>query len=344
MKLKLFLTFDHELPLGRLKTSYDSSLFKPSERVLDLADALGVKVTFFSDILCAERFKEWDYDNFYVPYKNQLQNALKRGHDIQLHIHPHWLSSKFEDNQFVPSTDFALSDFEKDVQFGGISGIVKKSIENLNLICKVVNPDYKCIANRAGGFNLSPSSNKIINALYTEGIRYDSSMAKGYYFKSGISEVDYRKLPTAANWIIDPDNFSNGLKSNGITEIPVATMPKTPFEVPTRFKLEKLAGRAPVSHGEVIHQENLVDNMAKLKMLFSSRLLTFDNYTLSLDYLLRILKYNVNKYKSADTVMLSIISHPKSMGDYSFELMEKFVKEVKCRYPNAEFLTFSQLP
>ncbi len=221
MKLKLFLTFDHELPLGKLKTSYAESLFNPSYRVMKLADDLGVKVVFFTDILCAMRFREWDHHNFYLPYKEQLQDAVRKGHDVQLHIHPHWLNSNYENGTYIPSNDFALSDFENERLFSGIDGIVKMSVENLNLICKEVDPDYKCIANRAGGFNLAPATEKIIDSLYAAGIRYDSSMAKGYYFKSGISEVDFRHLPSNANWKIDSTNLRVPSPDRGILEIPI---------------------------------------------------------------------------------------------------------------------------
>lgn len=343
MKLKLFLTFDHELPLGGLKTSFESSLFEPTREVMDLANKLNVKVTLFTDILCGSRFREWDYHHFYTPYKNQLHEALKEGHDVQLHIHPHWLTTTYRDGTYLPSTDFGLSDFTENARHGGIEGIIDQSIEELNQLCVPANPAYSCIAYRAGGFNIAPDTKRIMTALYKKGIRFDSSMARGYYFKSGISEVDFRKLPGSPNWVIDPDNYHKASASEGIIEVPIATMFKTPFEVPTRFKLKKLAGRAPANHGTMIHEDNGRDIPAKIKMLFASRMLTFDNYTLSLDYLMRILRYNMKKYKSSDTLMLSIISHPKSMGAYSFELMEGFVNAVHKQYPDAEFMTFSQL-
>lgn len=343
MKLKLFLTFDHELPLGELKTSYSASLFEPTQKVLDVANKLGVKVTLFTDILCATRFKEWDNVNFYLPYKSQLQTALKTGHDVQLHIHPHWLTSKYENGTYQPSSHFGLSDFESNKEFAGIEEIIELGIKNLNDICLTANPDYKCLAYRAGGYNLAPSTSKIVNSLYKGGIKYDCSMAKGYYFKSGISEVDYRKLPKMPNWKINPEDLKKDSKEDGIIEVPIATIPKTLFEIPTRFKLKKYSFRAPISHGQVIHQENQVDKIAKIKMLFSSRMLSFDNYTLSLDYLLQIIDYNIKKYKSYDTVMLSIISHPKSMSNYSFELMENFITEVQKKYVDVEFSIFKEL-
>jgi hypothetical protein len=343
MKIKLFITFDHELPLGKIITSYDASLFAPTERILDLSNELGVKVTLFTDILCAQQFRKWDNENFFVPYKAQLQTFLNNGHDVQLHIHPHWLTTKFENGTFIPSNDFGLSDFNGNTYFGGVSGIIRKSIRDLSDICKFGIPDYKCIAFRAGGYNIAPATDQIFHALYDLGIRYDSSMARGYYFKSGISEVDFRSLPKNANWFVNPENYHTSSLTEGILEIPIATIPKSLFEIPTMFKMKNLVSRAPIKHGEVIHSCVQVDKTAKFKMLFASRMLSFDNYTLSLKYLMKILDYNIKKHGSEEALMLSVISHPKSMGDYSFELMKGFVSEVQNKYPDAEFLTYTQM-
>ena len=334
MKIKLFLTFDHELPLGGLSVSYREALFDPTQRVMDVADKHGVKVTLFSDILCAHKYKDWNTDNFYSPYKEQLHYAVANGHDVQLHIHPHWLTTTYDGTRFHPSADFALSDFKDDTVFGGIPGIIRLSVDSLKVLCLPADKAYNCVAFRAGGYNIHKETDLIFNALYDNGIRYDSSMAKGYYFSSGISEVDFRHLPASPNWMVGP----------GILEIPIATIPKTPFEVPTRFKMKKYAGRAVENRGVMIHQDNRVDWRSKLRMLFAARMLSFDNHTLSPDYLLHIFRHTVRKYeRDSDELMFSLISHPKSMGDYAFFLMESFISSVQKLYPETEFCTFSEL-
>ena len=312
---------------------------------MDIADKYGVKVTLFSDVLCADRLKEWNFNAFCLPYKNQLQYAIANGHDVQLHIHPHWLTTRFDGNEFHPSCDFSLSDFRDDTKFGGIPGIIKRAIESLREICMPANEQYQCVAFRAGGYNIYPDTELIIKSLYENGIRYDCSMAKGYYFKSGISEVDFRKLPDDPNWIINPQNYRLTLTDQpGILEIPIATIPKTPFEIPTRFKLKKYAHRAVENRGRLIHRDNRTGFISKLKMLFSARMLSFDNHTLSIDYLMRIVGYNMDKYKNkTDNMMFCVVSHPKSMGDYSFNLMERFIASIQKRYPETEFTTCSQL-
>jgi hypothetical protein len=339
----LFLTFDHELPLGGLRASYGEALFEPAQRVMDVADRLGVKVTLFTDILCAHRYRTWDCARFYEPYAQQLREALGRGHDVQLHIHPHWLTTGYADGTFHPSADFALADFKDRAAFGGIDGVVRLSVGQLNEICLAADASYRCVAFRAGGYNLYPATDTIFDALYRAGIRYDSSMARGYYFRSALSEVDFRRLPAMPNWIVDPANLRVARDGEGILEIPIATIPKTPFELPTRFKLKRYAHRAATDRGAMIHQDGRIDAASKIRMFFSARMLSFDNHTLSVDYLLRILRHHVSRYKNAGEVMTSLISHPKSMGAYSFEMMEKFISAVRKAYPDVEFATFSQL-
>ncbi|HPT14750.1 MAG TPA: hypothetical protein PK796_08185 [Bacteroidales bacterium] len=342
MKLKLILTFDHELPLGGVRTSYKEALFDPTYRLFDLAGELKVPVVLFSDILCAMRFKEWNRQDFYDPYVLQLQEAVRKQHDVQLHLHPHWLTTKFLNNTFKPSTDYKLADFEKHNEWP-VNRIIEEGTNLLTQICIAADPNYKCNSFRAGGYNLEGNSSLIFSTLYQNGIRFDSSLIKGYYFRSGLSEINYFNLPKQPNWFIGLTGDIRKPDINGIYEIPIASIPKTPFEVPTRFKLKKLANQGPKNHGYQIHEGNPTDMQSKIKMMFSARMLSFDNYTLSIDYLMKNLSHNIRKYSKHDTAILSISGHPKSMGDYSFGLMKDFVTRVRDKYPDTEFTTFTKL-
>lgn len=344
-KLKLLLTFDHELPLGETTVSYANALFHPTEKVFDLAGQLEVPVNIFTDILCAHKFKKWDNDGFYKPYVVQLQKALSLKHDVQLHLHPHWLTTKYSDGKILPSDDFKLSDFKKHPHPLNISGIVEKGVGALNEICFEKISDYKCIAYRAGGYNLSPESGEIFSALYKNRIRIDSSVSKGYYYRSALNEVDYYNVPVNPNWFIGIDGNYSKPASSGVFEIPIASKPKSLFEIPTSLKLRKYKSRAPKVRGQQIHERRIPTGLLyKFKQAFSSRMLNFDNYTYSPKYLMNILKYNVRKYKNHETIFLSVISHPKSMSDYSFYLMKTFIKQARKEYPDlVEFTTFTRI-
>jgi hypothetical protein len=345
MKLKLFLTFDHELPLGGVKSDWNDALFEPTEKLFKLAEKLDVPVVLFTDVLCAVRFQEWDYEGFYLPYIDQIRKAVGGNHDVQLHLHPHWLTSDYENKCFLPSNDFSLSDFSGNEKDHNIESIVKSGIDFLTDNIKSVYTDYNCLAFRAGGYNLGLKSDtgRILTALNKNGILYDSSISKGYYFKSGISEVDFSGMPEQPNWYMDLSGDLSRVIEKGILEIPIASIPKSPFEVPTMFKMKKYAHRAPQNRGYQIHEGKPAGYAHKFKQLFSTRMLGFDNYTLSHEYLMKILDFNVRKYKKYDEVLLSVSGHPKSMGPYSFELMQRFVENVRKKYPDTEFLTFSDL-
>lgn len=340
MKIQFLLTYDHELPLGSLKTSYNKALFEPTERLNELASRLDVPITLFTDILCADRYRQWDEGNFYIPYCKQLQDTIKAGSDVQLHIHPHWLTSEYRNGTVFPSKDYSLSQFADNALFP-IDHIIKGGISHINEICRQVVPNYNVTAYRAGGFNIEPSSDLIFSSLLRNGIKYDSSIGPSYYYASALSLVDFRKVPSLPNWHISEDGDFRVNSKCGILEIPVATIPKTPFEMPTRFKLKKYAHRAPEKHGTMLHEGNPPTKMQKLHMLFSSRFLTFDNHTLSAEYLMRMLNYNVQKFKQHDTIILASCSHPKTMGNYSFELMEQFVNLARKKYPEIEFTSFN---
>jgi hypothetical protein len=343
-KIKVFLTFDYELPLGGVAKSYKHCLFDPTEKLLEIADELNIPIVFFADILCAIKFKTWDHDGFFVPFKNQISDALKRGHDIQLHLHPHWLHTELENGKFLISEKYSLSDFASDSYPENIEGIIESGYNALSEICREVDPDYKCTAFRAGGYSLQPKTAEILSSLYHNGIRFDSSISRGYYFKSDTSFVDYRKIVDQPNWILP---FNGDLLSEakaGILEIPIASKIKNIFELPTRFKLKLYKQRAVENRGIQLHTNHKTDLKDKIIQMFSSRMLTLDNHTYSDKYLMKILDNNVKRYKSSEVIMCSLIGHPKAMGDYAYTLMRNFVKNVKDKYGSSvEFCTYSQI-
>lgn len=343
-KLKIFLTFDHELPLGGLNTDYRQAMFAPTNKILELAEEVNVKVTLFTDILCAWRFKEWDNQGYYQPYIEQLRSALLKGHDVQLHLHPHWLTSSYSNGVFTPSNNFCLADFKNTNHPYNIAGIIEKGYSLLQAICRDINPNYRCVAYRAGGYNISPCSNIIFSELYKNGIRFDSSISRGYYFKSALSEIDFSDVPAMPNWTISKDGNYTQNAPEGIMEIPIASKPKNIFEMPTRFKLKKYQSRAPENRGKQIHEGTSAGFKYKIKQALSSRMLSFDNYTYSPAYLMKILDYHIGKYPNFETIMVSAIGHPKSMGNYSLTLMKDFISETRKKYSGkVEFMTYSDL-
>lgn len=332
-KIYLILSFDHELSLGGV-SSYSNNLFDPANRILELADKINVPITYFTDILCALKFRDWDNSNFYKPYKKQIQQTLLAGHDVQLHLHPHWIDSTWEDGKFKPSKAYGLGAFKNRQPPNNISGIVKQGADLLKEICSEVTPNYKCIAYRAGGYNFSPCTEDILEALYANGIRIDSSVAKGFHFASNISKVNYRQMPKAANWTIPLNGPLSAESLQGLYEIPIASSPRNILNnIPFLIKRVLYKNRSFDSGGWGVHVGN-TSNLLKLKRLFpkTAWMVSFDDYAINNKDLHKILSYHLKKHKNENTIIASTISHPKAMGPYNLKLMKEFVESVREKY------------
>jgi len=342
-KIKVLLAYDHEIPLGGVSKSYKEAIIDPTNELIKLADDIGVKVNLFTDILCADFFKRNGELSFYDQYKNQLQETLRLGHDVQLHIHPHWIDSVFKDQLYKPSNSFKLADFKDKAYPNNIEGIVENSIKQLNEICLSTKADYKCIAYRAGGFNMWPETNAILAALFNNGIRIDSSIPKGLFFKSNFSTVDFRNMPEQCNWFISPQGDLNKPSQNGIWEVPIATINAGLWtNIVHGYRKVKYKERA-FSTGKTIHsgKTKIID---KLRFVLSVRMLGFDLHTLSSDDLMRILNKNIKEYSSEKEIVLSTVSHPKNMGAYSRMVMKEFVDKARRKYGDAiDFPIFSSV-
>lgn len=345
-KIRIFLTFDYELPLGGITQSYKHSLFDPTESLLETAEELKVPLVFFADILSYIKFREWKEQDYTEPFKKQLEKALQSGHDVQLHLHPHWLDSSFAEGKFIPSAKYKLSDFAMNKPFGNIEGIIKTGIQELETICKKAQSNYQCVAFRAGGYNLWPETSVILNSLFKHGIRFDSSICRGYFYKSDTSLVDYRNVPGKANWYLPLNGnlTKEGKEDKGILEIPIAGKPKGVFEMPTAFKLGRYSDRAVENRGKMVHTASNIKLEDKLKQLFSSRMLTVDNHTYSPEYMMKILDYNIRKFGKENEVLFSLIGHPKSMDKYHLHLLASFVQNAREKYGSRlEFVTFRDI-
>ncbi len=334
--INIFLTFDYELPLGGIVKSFDHSLFDPAGKLLKVLKRIDVKAVFFVDILSWLRFKYLGVTDYTNPFEIQVSEIIKQGHEIALHLHPHWIESNYENGKIIPSSKFKLSDFAGDTCKNSIENIIETGTKHITELCRRTDGSFRCIAYRAGGYNLFPETKRILNALHANGILIDSSISRGYFFRSNTSIVDYRKLPEKPNWFLSSDGVFE--KENNtdefIYEIPIASKPKGMFEIPTALKMKFYKNRAVEYRGSMIHSNEKVTKSDKIKQLFSARMLTVDNHTLSTKYLIKILDYNINRFKDFDEISLSLIGHPKSMGNYHYNLLADFIKTAKNKYGN----------
>lgn len=335
--INILLSFDYELPLGGVNGSFDESLFEPTSALLEEAERLDVPLNFFADILSVVRFKELGQLDYPKAFIDQMQFAYKARHDVQLHLHPHWLDTNIVDDKFETSDNYGLGDFDS---FESINKIVKTGVKELMNITEGESP----CAFRAGGYVLAPKTKEILKALRVNGIKIDSSICHGYYFKSHLSEVNYTNVPKLANWKLDMQGDFTKFSDDGLFEIPIAGKSKSLLEVPTAFKMKKYAHRKAEASGKMIHVPPAqLTIKEKMLQVLSSRMLTFDNYTYDLNFNSCILKNYLQRFNREKDIYVAAIGHPKTMGPYGLQLLSSFIEDTRAFYGNrVNFITYEQ--
>ena len=342
VKIRIVLAFDHELSLCGAE-SYERNLFEPTDALMTAAEEIGVPIVLLTDVLCAIKHREWNLGRFVDAYEAQLGRALRAGHDVQLHLHPHWLTSRRSGGRFEPSRHFSLHDFADESMPYSIEEIVELGVRYLRQIGESVDPGYVCNAFRAGGYNIVPSTSRIFRALYDNGIRIDSSVIHGFYFRSDLSTVDFRNVPRRANWFLPFDGTISRAAQAGLLEVPIASSPRNPLNnLPFLARRVIYRKRRYSDGGRSIHAGS-TSVRQKLGRLFphSAWTLSFDNYADSGKDVFDVLRRYVESHDGESEIICASVSHPKSMGFHARSTMREFVDRARERYGgDLSFVTF----
>ena len=218
------ISADYELFLGRNFASDDEVLFGPTRKLMDVCDAAEVPLTLFADVCSVWAHRDSGLNDYADNFEGQLCSAIKCGHDVQLHLHPHWLNSQFTDGEWRLSTDQM---YLSELGFGDASGsapdVIARGVEYLNGLLTPERPSYRCFAFRAAGLALQPLESETIQALLDNGIVLDSSIIKNVRMQMDTIRMDYTGMPDAANWFMDPQTGLKVEASGGLLEVPIAT-------------------------------------------------------------------------------------------------------------------------
>jgi hypothetical protein len=120
-------------------------------------------------------------------WDEQVRDALRKGHDIQLHLHPQWLNADYENGHWHPRGDWSILNYERDAAHTMLAG-GKQYLENL---LQPIDSGYRCLAFRAGALAAAPSDH-LFESLATLGIEIDVSIAGGVFVDSEALQLDCR--------------------------------------------------------------------------------------------------------------------------------------------------------
>lgn len=203
----------------------DDLMFDPLKRILDICDEYGARYTIFAEIgqqlsmLNAPAGSPWA--KVANKWESMVCEAIKRGHDVQLHFHPQWIDAQLEKNSWVLNYEKWHTGKISQPELNEWLGNGKKYLESL---LGTYNQNYQVVCFRAGGWLCQPSR-ILYQALRHNQIVCDATVMNGRHieYKDG-SWVDFRdSISNVNNWEVDPDNFSRQSSDSGVWELPVYT-------------------------------------------------------------------------------------------------------------------------
>jgi len=343
---------DYEVYLGGNFYQEKKVLIETTERVLSTCETIGIPMTLFCDLLCLWRYRELGYTQFPDLVDLQLKRSIKTGHDIQMHIHPHWLRteiiygpngsckynfdlSKFLLGNWISEGGAALQKFCYDVFL-----LAKQYLENL---LSPLNPQYRCLAFRAGGYGIQPYTKEIFQALRDAGFLIDSSVVPGMVSFTNVNKIDFSDVPNKGNYFLFSDLTQDSEK--GIFEIPILAlrpgegnwlMLKSFIQRSlTRFLLKK---KKQARLGYSIQSTDETPGSGFLKQIQREiKAIHRGSFMLELISDSRVMfdatQYYINRYYDGEKdLYFSLSCHSKSITSESLEALKNFHRRLEKKY------------
>jgi hypothetical protein len=188
--LKAIFTLDYEIH-GNGEGSPHALMVEPTRRMLDQFDRYGAKLTIMAEVAEILKFREYRDrfgrdDYHYQAIADQLREAVRRGHDVQLHLHPSYFNAQYAGGRW--RQDWSEYNFAS-LPPARLAEVVRAGKSYLEELLRPVHPAYECIAFRAGNWAVSPSAN-VVRALLQNHIQIETSVFK-YGRREGLVNFDY---------------------------------------------------------------------------------------------------------------------------------------------------------
>ncbi|HSL87950.1 MAG TPA: hypothetical protein VK870_01465, partial [Ignavibacteriaceae bacterium] len=329
----IILTIDYELFLGESTGKVKETMIEPTQKLISILDKNGSKMTVFWDILhyyrlleLEKQYPELKKDKLLI--EEQILELARKGHSIQLHLHPHWLDAEYQNNKWTFNYErfklhnLSVENNPKDINtILGCITITKNLMEDL---IRRVNPDYKVTTFRAGGYLIEPFS-MLKDALAANEIKIDSSVCPDLVNDNELFSFNFKSYPNKQkyNFEFSPKDIVN---TRSFTEIPITTV-KIPtliniyFSFIRRMKYPDLESeRKGSGTGDYFKSNRYTDLMKLISLLRPSvRQLTTDSC------FKERFSYKLKKIPDYSNMIL----HPKLLNSHTLRILEDYVSTNK---------------
>jgi hypothetical protein len=187
----LALTDDWELR-GDGSGDMDEIQLNPMRRLASLYEKNGARGSFFVEVMQQRTFRRFqaEYPELKIladRWEAQVRDVYQRGHDIQLHIHPQWTDAEYQGGSWKLKGKWSILDHSPEEA----NRLILEGKEFLEDLLRPVDPDYRCLAFRAGAWCVAPSPH-ILSQLADAGIILDASIVEGIHIHTKNLQLDYQ--------------------------------------------------------------------------------------------------------------------------------------------------------
>jgi len=325
--MNIYITLDYEIYFGENHGTVEKCILYPTSELIRIAEKHNVRFCFFVDcgfILKLDEFRKKypQLEKDYLAITEQIKYLSETGHDIQLHIHPHWEDSYYNGERWVIDVKrYKLVDFH-ETEIADIVCRYKKVLSDLT--------GKEIFAYRAGGWCLQPFD-KLEKVFKQNNITLDSSVFRNGFYVSENYYYDFRNAPDKDIYRFESDPANENV--NGyFTELPISAIRNSPIFF---WKLFLLGRKNPYLHKPLGDGRAIAAPGQRKKMLTQ-----YTDCTMSIDgYNAHLLQKGLKHLQKKKFNHMVVIGHPKALSRYSIIKLEEFVVDNKEKN---NFTTFTK--
>ena len=329
--MKFLLTLDYELFFGTNTGSPDGCLIYPTRVLTHELERHGFLVTLFVDAGYLDRLSRslQKLHKFQLErISTQLQQLVSRGHDVQLHVHPHWEDTHWTNGRWeIDTTRYRLQSFSCHA----IAELLDRYTGLLGSITGI-----RPTAFRAGGWCLQPFES-LAGPLANAGIHIDSTVyTRGKSVNPG-REFDFSMAPDLDRWRFDTNPVS-AQDAGRFLEIPITAYRVSPLFYWEALwkKLVKRAGDKPLGDGHALSNSN---------EYYIRKLFRTEDTVASIDGArAHLIEHSYQKTRERRHSIFNVMGHPKSLTRNSVLALDQFLTRHGAALEPSVLRDFAQAP
>lgn len=320
---KICLTVDHEI-FGNGTGDVRQHMTEPTERMAEACEKYGMPLTIFFEVeeyLAFEREREslvsvLGYDPA-AEVRAQAVDLARRGHDLQLHIHPEWVGCRFEDGSWKldPTKRTVHSLFANQEE---TTEYIRSRKAAVDAIREDSGSSSRVSVFRAGAFCAQPGGH-LLPALSANDIIIDSSAVKGLTREDEYVHLDFRTAPSGRrHWRVSTD-VAREDPNGRLLEVPIySRMGRRVQQMTPRRMLAKFSGAVPKEkQREMVNQLGMGRSPASIARFLARPFpIKLDFHNMSARQMLRWIR-KAPPAPGDDMDVIVLIGHSKEHRDHS---------------------------